>query len=93
MPLEDYYAGDKVFLKYSRNLESEWEKFEYKKELLALVRGDVDIARPIAYSLGVHYEKWFFSKVPVLDNISPSECMRTRKGIRRLKECLLRFPD
>jgi hypothetical protein len=92
MPLEQFYKDDETFVNYSLCFQKEWEAFEFKEELLELVRGDVDLARPLAYHLKSSFSEWFTSSVPALDNLSPSECMKTSQGIKRLKVCLMRFP-
>lgn len=92
MPLENHYSGDEAFLKYSQCFQEEWGKFEDKIALLELVNGDVALARPIAYHLRHAYKAWFSSSVPALGDLSPTECLKSPRGIKRLKECLLRFP-
>jgi len=92
MPLEDFYKGDEPFADYSQCFQSEWEAFEFKNELLSLVDGNIELARPIAYHLGSNFREWFSSSVPALSNVSPSECMKSPQGIKRLKVCLMRLP-
>ncbi|WP_379140402.1 antitoxin Xre/MbcA/ParS toxin-binding domain-containing protein [Paenibacillus sp. sgz500992] len=36
--------------------------------------------------------EWLFRKVPALDNIQPYELLHTERGMRILKEALMRFP-
>lgn len=92
MPLEDHYAGDEAFEKYSESFCDYWESFEHKEELLAMVGGEIVIARPIAYHLVSNYKKWMLSTPPALEGLSPTDCLKTKKGRQRLKCCLLRFP-
>lgn len=91
MPLEDYYAGDEAFEKYSNCFSSFWDTFEHKHDLLRMVAGDLTIAMPIAYHLSNNYKKWMHSTPPALEGQSPLECLKTNHGKIRLKCCLHRF--
>ena len=92
MPLEDHYAGDEVFEKYSNSFNSFWDSFEEKKELLNMLHGDLIIAKPIAYHLNKRFKQWMHSTPPVLEGFSPLECLKTEQGKTKLKTCLFRFP-
>lgn len=91
MGLEDYYLGDRAFADFSAAFCTEWDAFPHKDDLLLLVSGDVQIARPIAFHCGSLYSDWLRSKIPALDDITPLECLSTPSGIRRLKSCLMRM--
>lgn len=91
MPLEDHYAGDEAFEKYSICFNSFWGNFERQEELLNMVNGDFLIAKPIAYHLGSNFREWMHSRPPVLEGLSPIECMETKQGRNRLKCCLHRM--
>jgi len=92
MPLEDHFAGNEAFENYSSCFKEQWENFNAKEELLALVGNDLILARPIAYHLQENFHSWFNRKIPALENLTPAECMKSPKGILRLKSCLHRMP-
>lgn len=92
MPLEDHYAGNEAFEKYSNCFSSYWDSFEHQEELLNIVEGDLVIAKAIAYHMGSNFRKWMLSRPPVLEGLSPIECMKTEQGKNKLKCCLHRMP-
>lgn len=92
MPLEKYYAGDQAFVGLARAYKTEWEKCNFKEELIAAVDGDIAIATVIFGTLGVQSVPWLEKLVPALDGTSPRQCLKSETGIKRLKECLLRMP-
>jgi len=89
--LEQYYSGDENFIQYSNVFSDEWDRYTFKDELLTMVNNDVDLARPISYYAGDSFEEFMINKIPVLDDISPKECLGNQSGIRRLKTCLMRM--
>ncbi|MSU77878.1 MAG: DUF2384 domain-containing protein [Gemmataceae bacterium] len=92
MPLEDYYAGDDGFHQFAIVCESEWRMCPNQAQLLSAVEGDLDIAMACHLHLGDQVFDWLVSAVPALDGLSPSQCLKSEKGRRRLKECLWRMP-
>ena len=66
MGLKDFYPGDAAFPKFSVVFSDKWETFSDKEKLLALVRGNIELARPIAFRVGTEYEEWLSSAVPAL---------------------------
>ena len=95
MPLEKYYAVDKTeesLAGLAHAYEKEWEECSFKEELIAAVDGDLGIAIVIFGHLGGHALKWLETEVPALDGLTPKECMKTEKVIKRLKVCLTRMP-
>jgi hypothetical protein len=92
MPLEDYYSGDDGFHQFAITCESEWAKCPHQPRLLSAVQGDLDIAMACHYHLGEQVFHWLVSAVPALDGLTPSQCLKSQKHRRRLKECLWRMP-
>jgi hypothetical protein len=92
MPLEDFYAGDDGFHQFAVACESEWAKCLHQPRLLSAVEGDLDIAMACHYKLGENVFDWLDSAVLALDGLTPSQCLKSEKGTRRLKECLWRMP-
>jgi hypothetical protein len=81
-----------AFKKLARCYDTEWELCLFKNELLKAVNHDKDIAIIIFGTLGEQSLNWLTEAVPVLENLSPNECMKTKKGIKSLRACLLSFP-
>ncbi|RTL55458.1 MAG: DUF2384 domain-containing protein [Rhodocyclaceae bacterium] len=92
MGLEDFCLGNEAFSKFSVVFCDEWEAFDSKDELLGLVKGDIELARPIASRVGKRYREWLLNAVPALDQQTPLECLSTATGIRKLKTCIMRMP-
>ncbi len=92
MPLEDYYASDEGFHHFATVCGEEWASCDCQAELLERVGGDLDVAMVLHYhflkrALGVLSEK-----VPALEGLTMTECLKLDKGRRRLKEFLWRMP-
>ncbi len=96
MPLEEHYAGDAAFARYVDALRSmvtaRWTNWPTRSELVELCGGDSDIALAVFWLAGDNSLKWMESAPPVLDGVTPRECLKTALGRARLKEALLRSP-
>jgi hypothetical protein len=92
MPLEDYYSGDDGFHRFAIACADIWDKCSHKQRLLAAVGGDLDLAMACYYHLGENACDWLSSKVPELEGLTPTECLKSEQERRRLKECLWRMP-
>ena len=91
MPLEDFYTDDQSFTEYSMCFQDEWAAFGNQVELLEMLGGNEELARPIAFHIGSSFRGWFTSSVPALDDLTPQQCLQTQEGIKRLKVCLQRI--
>ena len=78
------------WIKFSSLGETEFEKCEFKEELLKKCGGNVDIAWVVYHHNGSQSLKWMNSKIPALGNKSPSS-MVTHK-LESLKKVLWSFP-
>lgn len=90
MPLEDYYCGDDRFRDLAKHCEPGWAACDHKEEFLAAV-GELDLAMVLHQSLDQHAVNWLDGPVPVLEGLTPRECLKTEPGRRRVKECLMRM--
>ena len=91
--LEQYFKGEKSWIKYSNLFGDNWTNTEFQLKLLEMCNGQLDIAKVVFYHLRDNSIKWMNSNIPVLDNLTPLECLNDEKLINRLKVCLLRFPS
>jgi hypothetical protein len=96
MPLEDYYVGDEAFYRFASapdpELDAAVQAWDGREALTALCLGDGLLARQVFRMTGDAALAYFDDRPPVLEGLSPRECMQTLRGQERLKEALLRFP-
>jgi hypothetical protein len=92
MPPENHYLADAAFAAFSASFEDVWASFPDKDDLLRSVEGNIELARPIAFHLGLRYSQWLESEVAALGGKTPKQCLSTGAGINRLKTCLMRMP-
>lgn len=92
MKLEDEYPGDAAFARFSETCEESWKVFPDQQLLLEKLRGDIGLARAVAYHCAEYSLQWLEQEIPALDNASPLECLGTEAGVRRLRTCLMRIP-
>ena len=96
MPLENHYSGDKAFRAFASTpdakLDAQLNGWCGKAELIELCGGDELLARAVFYVWYTHALDYMRNSIPALDGLSPVECLKTKSGMKRLKECLLRTP-
>ena len=73
--LEQYYKGDKAWEAYLENYKEQWNKCEFKSELINSLNGNNDIAIAIYGKFENGALSYINEKVPILDNITPKECL------------------
>jgi hypothetical protein len=96
MGLERYYSGDAAFERFAsisdHDLDSRLAASANKRELYNLCLEDPLLPRVIYRCLGERSVEWMSSRPPILDGASPTECLQSDWGRKRLREALLRFP-
>lgn len=92
VPLEEYYPGDDAWIKFSQCFDNEWEKCPSQSEVLQSVSGEIDIAKVVYGSFLAGYSQWLEMSVPALSDSTPTECLKTEIGEKRLKTMLMRMP-
>ena len=90
--LEQYYKGDKAWEAYLENYKEQWNKCEFKSELINSLNGNNDIAIAIYGKFENGALSYINEKVPILDNITPKECLENSSLLNRLKEAIMRTP-
>jgi len=91
MPLVNYYSGDAAWKNLVAIHKREPLGDAPKAELIEALGGCEDLATVIA-SITIEPTEWIIKAVPALDGLTAIECIKTPKGMQRLRECLLRFP-
>jgi uncharacterized protein (DUF2384 family) len=92
--LEQYYtkADDECWSKLVEYAALHWNDSTTQSQLMAQLLGKKDIAMVIYFTLGeANTNQWIHTKIPVLDNLSPIECLETETTIQRLKIALMRM--
>jgi hypothetical protein len=92
--LEQYYSDidDETWLKLVEYASLNWNDSTTQNQLMAQLLGKKDIAMVVCYILGeANTIQWIHSKIPVLDNLSPIECLENEATIQRLKIALMRM--
>ncbi|ELN2737663.1 hypothetical protein QDZ16_005065 [Pluralibacter gergoviae] len=91
-PLENYYTGDEKWNDFS-GFYSESYLDDTARILARELEGHLDIAVVIYGLLGPKESfDWIYKKIPVLDNISPKDCLKSELLLKRLKTALMRMP-
>ena len=94
MSLEDYYSGDEAFARLARTPDSELDRdfstWDGRVALLEMCGGDAMLARVVFHTALTHSLEYMTCAMSDLDGLSPVECMKTKKGQQRFKECLMR---
>ncbi|VAW87483.1 Signal transduction histidine kinase CheA [hydrothermal vent metagenome] len=90
--LENYFPGNKRWNDFVSCFENEWVECDFQNELIEQLSNNVDIAKVIYASVGTIALDWIKETVPALENLSPSECLKSFNGTRRLKTMLMRMP-
>jgi hypothetical protein len=88
--LEAHYSGDDVWQNFVAICDDEWQKCEFKNELLSKLNGDLDLAKVIYYRNPTDTCLRIDSSIPALDHLSIHECINS--GLKdRVREMLLRM--
>jgi len=90
--LEQYFSGEDKWNNYSECFKNEWNNDSFQLELLKKMKNKVDIARVIYFHNRKQSLVWINSEIPILDGLTPLECMENEDLTKRLKTCLMRFP-
>jgi len=94
--LEDFYIGDAAFLRYvdacREQVGRHWDEWPARDALCDACDGDAEIALAVFCLAGAQAVAWMDLQVPVLDGLTPRQCLKTGWGRDRLKEALLRSP-
>ena len=95
MPLEDHYAGDAAFANLIAAIEPliesairDWPDWP---QLVDLCGGDNQLARGVFYVADRGALAWLQERPPILEGLTPAECLATEAGQQRLKETILRY--
>lgn len=89
--IEEYYK-EKRWTDYIKIFGDNWTNSQSQIQLLDLCKNKIDLAMIIDYHLDKQSLNWMKSNIPVLDNLTPLECLEDENLIKRLKVCLMRFP-
>lgn len=89
--LENYYSGDSAWMEFSEMFD-EFRDDPNVIELAKLFGDQIDLAVVIFGKVGPGYKNWINSKIPALENISPTECVSDATLMKRLREMLMRMP-
>lgn len=91
MPLEDHYSGDPAWKNLVAIHRNELADAVPSPDLVAALAGHEDIAIVVESVVG-DAQEWIRRPVPALDGLTAIECVATRERVKRLRECLMRFP-
>lgn len=89
--LEKYFCGEEKWLNFSANFGDDWENSDFQKKLLKQLNNKLDLAKVINYHIGKSSLDWVNKQIPILDGLSPKECLNDLQTEKRLKECLMRM--
>lgn len=96
MPLEDFYSGDDAFDRLARardaDFDAAWQAWPQRPALIEACNQCALLAKVIYRVAGAHALEYMDARPPVLDGLSPRQCLESERHIRRLKEALLRSP-
>jgi len=94
--LEQYYSGDENWNSFVNIAKVDFIKMNFdirEIELLILkLMGNDDLAYVIYCFFNKDGVNWLERKIPILDYLTPLECLQSVSLIRRLREALLRTP-
>jgi hypothetical protein len=90
--LEKYYQGDDYWRRFAETFSANWERCNFKNELLVALRGHEDLAKVVFAAVGDSALTWINNPIPALDGLSPQECLRSEVLLKRLQVMLTRFP-
>lgn len=90
--LENFFSGEKSWLKFVGAFNVEWERCSFKEQLITALGGHEDITKVVYSSVEEKALEWINATIPALGNISPRECLVSEGKVNRLKEMLMRMP-
>lgn len=96
--LENEYSGDEVWSHFAETAKKEVDSpdfntdYDILNKLKEYLNPHEDIAYVAYYFFYNDSIKWIQRAIPILDNISPMECLCSKELINRLREALLRTP-
>lgn len=91
--LEQYWqkSSNENWIDFVKLCKEFWNNSPLQLELLELLKDDKEIAIVVNYRFGNDSLNWVKSKIQVLDNLAPIECLDVEELKRRLKLALLRM--
>jgi len=91
--LEQYYSGNDDWCDIVQMAKEDfWIDSEYQKNLLKVMKNQLDISMAIYARFKEGSIEWVSRKVPALGHITPLECLETTSLTKRLREALMRMP-
>ena len=91
-PRRVYKTSQEWWEKFASNGIEEWAECSYQKELLEIVKDDINLAMVVHHFVGENFSKWAYAKdIPDLGGLSPVECLNTEWGTKRLRMMLMRM--
>ena len=89
--LEQYYKGDTAWNDYAKAVKDEVGICPLRHDIEKFIP-DSDIANVICFLVGSNSLAWINQSIPALGGMTPLECMKSQKGVQRLKTMLMRMP-
>ena len=89
--LEQYYDGEDNWYKFSSVFGDDWFNSDYQRTLLNQLENRLDLAKVIYYHFDNSSLEWINETLPILDGLSPIECLKSKETENRLKVCLMRM--
>lgn len=96
--LENEYSGDEVWSHFAETARKEVDSpdfhtdYDILNKLKEYLNPHEDIAYVAYYFFYNDSINWIQRAMPILNNISPMECLCSKELINRLREALLRTP-
>ncbi len=78
--LEKYYIGDSAWNRFVEIFRDDWDQCVFKDEIVNKLNGFVDISIVVCGQLGDQATSWIEKKIPVLDDLTPIDCTRSKIG-------------
>lgn len=89
--LEDFY-DEKKWNEWLPIFNEEWVNSDEQLLLLKALNNNLEFAKPIWGLLGISGINWIKGNVPVLEYLTPLECLEDEAHTKRLKVVLMRLP-
>lgn len=89
--LENYYPGDSNWQSFVEICLKNWERCYFKNELINELNCFEDIAIVIFLRMGKNSLSWIKDEIPALEFLTPQQCTKDEKLVKRLKTALLRM--
>lgn len=92
--IEQYWeeTDNENWRKFVKVCAENWTNSSEQINLLEKVKGNKDIAIVLNYQLGKEAIEWIEKQIPILDYLSPMECLEKENLKTRLRMALWRFP-